>query len=203
MDRAIRPLWRDVENLKHRSIGFAFTVRYLPANEAIHAVSIEDYLEKKKHWYSNLASNSGWMPHLQKYDFIAMDCDTQTDVGFIGSENSIGWMNNGAVGVVTNGGARDTDEVIRQHIAVYSKYVGRGIRPGRIFLDGYGMNINVGGVLVRPGDLIVADGDGVVVVPVEKVYDVVKVARAIADGDKAKRRGHYEKAGYEADATML
>ena len=203
MDRAIRPLWRDIENLTHITIGFAFTIRYLPANEAIHAVSIEDYLEKKSHWYDNLAPNSGWIPKLKKYDLIAMDCDTNTDVGFIGSENSINWMNHGAVGIVTNGGCRDTDEVIRQHLPVYSKYVARGIRPGRIFLDGIGMNINVGGVLVRPGDLIAADGDGVVVVPIEKVYDVAKVARMIADEDKAKRRSHYEKAGYEADPTMF
>jgi regulator of RNase E activity RraA len=56
--------------------------------------------------------------------------------------------------------------------------------------------------MVRPGDLIVADGDGVVCVPIEVVEDVAKYAREIANGDRSTRRTLYQKAGMEFDETV-
>ena len=203
MDRSIRPLWRDIDNFRHRIYGFALTVRYLPANQAIHATSIDEYLKIKDYWYTELAGHKIWTSHIRKNDLIAIDCSTNTDVGYCGSSNTFFWVNQGAVGVVTNGGCRDTDEVIKQRLPIYSNHIGRGIRPGRIFTDTYNIPVNIGGVLIRPEDLIVADGDGVVVVPIEKVYDVAKVARIIADGDKAGRRKHYEAAGMPFDFTVI
>ena len=202
MDHSIRPLWRDIENFRHRIVGFALTVQYLPANTAIHPASLDDFHEKQAHWYAEISSNRGWSPTIQKNDIIAIDCSTNTDVGFCGSSNSYSWINKGAVGVVTNGGARDTDELIKQQIPVYSSYIGRGIKPGRIVMNEFNKPVNIGGVMVRPGDLIVADGDGVVVVPIEKVYDVAAYARKISDWDKEARRGHYEKAGRPLDFTV-
>jgi len=60
----------------------------------------------------------------------------------------------------------------------------------------------VGGVLVRPGDFVVADGDGVVVVPREHAERVAEIAWDIAKGDKAARRKLYEKTGLKPDATV-
>lgn len=202
MDRDIRPLWRDIEDFSHRICGFALTVRYLPTNTAIHAASIEEYLQIKEHWYGNIAHNGVWTPSIQKGDVIVMDCATMTDVGFIGSSNFFSWINKGAIGAVTNGGCRDTDEVIKQKLPVYNAYIGRGVKPGRIIYDAHNVPVNVGGVMVRPGDLIVADGDGVVVVPIEKVAEVAEVARKISDHDKSARRKHYEKAGLPLDFTV-
>ena len=62
--------------------------------------------------------------------------------------------------------------------------------------------MNCGGVLVRPGDVVVADGDGVVVVPVEKALEVAAIARTILDGDKQGRRRLYEQAGLPLDNTV-
>lgn len=202
MSREIRPLWRDIENFKHRIYGFAFTVRYMPANAAIHAASLEEYLKMKKEWYSNLASAKSWAPLIQKGDVLVMDGATASDVGFVGSENCFGWINRGASGVITNGGCRDTDELIKEKLPVYSAYIGRGIKPGRITFESYNIPVNVGNVLVRPSDFVAADGDGVVVVPIEKAIEVAKVAKMIQDGDKESRRKHYEAAGLELDFTV-
>jgi regulator of RNase E activity RraA len=60
----------------------------------------------------------------------------------------------------------------------------------------------VGGVLVRPGDIVVADGDGVVVVPREHVEKVAEIAWDIAKGDKQGRRKLYEKMGLRPDVTV-
>ena len=60
----------------------------------------------------------------------------------------------------------------------------------------------VGGALVRPGDMIVGDGDGVVVVPREQIDEVAKIAWDIAKGDKAGRKKLYEKTKLPTDATI-
>jgi regulator of RNase E activity RraA len=105
-------------------------------------------------------------------------------------------------GVVTNGNCRDTDEIILEKIPVYSKYQGGGTRPGRIEAGAINRPVTVGGVLVRPGDIVVADGDGVVVVPREHVEKVAEIAWDIAKGDKGGRRKLYEKMGLRPDATV-
>ncbi len=63
-------------------------------------------------------------------------------------------------------------------------------------------SITVGGVFVRPGDVIVADGDGVIVVPWEKVKAVGEFAAEVQAGDSAGRRKLYEKIGLPLDFTV-
>lgn len=202
LNRDIRPLWKDIEDFKHRIYGFALTVRFLPTNDAIHASSLEEYKQTKGNWYRTKAPDA-FNPLIQDGDILVIDGATNTDVGFSGSENTFNWINRGARGVVTNGGARDTDEIIKSQLPVYCAYTGRGIRPGRLHYDTCNVPVNVGGVLVRPGDIIVADGDGVVCVPIEKAELVAAIAREIQDDDKASRRKHYEKAGLPLDFTVL
>ena len=60
----------------------------------------------------------------------------------------------------------------------------------------------VGGVLVNPGDVIVADGDGVQVVPREVALTVAGFARKILDGDKIGRRDLYKKLGLPDDPSV-
>ena len=58
------------------------------------------------------------------------------------------------MGVVTSGGARDTDELIKEKIPLYFRGPGRGIRPGRNEVESVNRPVTVGGVLVRPGELV-------------------------------------------------
>ena len=112
------------------------------------------------------------------------------------------WKTRGAVGVVTSGGARDTDEITKEKIPLYFRGPGRGIRPGRNEVESVNRPVTVGGVLVRPGDVVVADGDGVVVVPREHAEAVARSARAVLETDKAARRKLYQKLGLPPDPTV-
>ena len=112
------------------------------------------------------------------------------------------WMLKGAVGVVTSNTARDTDEIITQKVPLYFKQVGRGIRPGRNEIESVNRPVVVGGVLVMPGDVIVGDGDGVIVVPRAHALEVARYAHKVIAGDKEGRRGLYKQMGLPDDAWV-
>jgi regulator of RNase E activity RraA len=192
MDNDIRPLWRDPVNYTHRVVGFAVTVRYVPTDTRVGINSFQS-VEDAKAWKSQQygrASDAGWVKSGKPGDVVVMDVNGVEECGNIGSNNSLGWAQAGFIGVITNGGARDTDEIIETgKIPVYCRngYSTRGIRPGRLIIESYNFPISCAGVLVYPGDLIVADGDGVVVVPREHALEVGKLAHEIMTGDQAGR----------------
>jgi regulator of RNase E activity RraA len=106
------------------------------------------------------------------------------------------------VGVVTNATARDTDEVATEKMPLYLRRPGRGIRPGRNEIESVNRPIVCGGVLVVPGDVVVADGDGVVVVPRAVAADVARYAKRILEDDKTGRRELYQKLGMPKDKSV-
>jgi regulator of RNase E activity RraA len=74
---------------------------------------------------------------------------------------------------------------------------------GRVEFDSMQEPVVVGGVTVRPGDVVVADGDGVVVVPHEAAENVASYAHQELSADKKSRRRLYEAAGRELDESLL
>ncbi|MGH9339432.1 MAG: RraA family protein [Acidobacteriota bacterium] len=201
MDPRITPLWRDLEDFKHQFRGIAVTARYVPTNRGVQTMSPEEFKEWEGKWYSQLSPES-FVPLLRPGSAIVIDDAGSGDTGTIGSNNSLFWKSKGAVGIVTSGGARDTDEIIKEEIPLYFSGVGRGIRPGRNELESVNEPVMVGGVLVRPGDIVVADGDGVIIVPRGKAEAVAKAAREVLESDKAGRRRLYEQLGMPLDKTV-
>lgn len=201
VDPAIQALWRDTNDFSHRFTGIAVTVRYLPTNRRAGKMAAEEFRNWEGQWYKEL-SPEPFVQHLRKGSVVVIDGGEDGDTGTIGSNNILGWKVRGAVGVVTSGGARDTDEIVKQKVPLYAKRLGRGIRPGRNEVESVNRPIMCGGVMVRPGDVVVADGDGVIVVPREHAEEVARHARTILEGDKAGRRRLYEKLGMPLDETV-
>jgi len=201
MDPRIAPLWRDLERFAHRICGVAVTVRYVPTNKRASRASPEEFAQFEGRWYREL-SPEPFVGLLREGSVIVIDGHEDGDTGTIGSNNIMLWKTRGAVGVVTSGGARDTDEIIKEKIPLYFRGPGRGIRPGRNEVESVNRPVTVGGVLVRPGDVVVADGDGVVVVPRAQAEAVARAARAVLVADKAARRKLYERLGLPPDPTV-
>jgi regulator of RNase E activity RraA len=146
-----------------------------------------------------------WLEGAKPGDVAVIDAAGIPECGFIGSNNSLGWAEKGVVGVVTNAGTRDTDEIIKtKKIAVYCMdgYSTRGVRPGRLIAESYNFPINCGGALVFPGDLIVADGDGVIVVPRQHALEVGRLAREINLGDEKSRAERFKRLKMPLDETV-
>lgn len=201
MNPEIRPLWRDTENFAHRFAGIAVTARYVPTNKRAPKMSPEEFKKWEGAWYGELSPES-FVSLLRPGSVVVIDGGEDGDTGTIGSNNSLIWKLKGSRGIVTSGGARDTDEMIKEKVPLYYRRPARGIRPGRNELESVNRPIMCGGVLVRPGDVIVADGDGVVVVPREQAEPVAKAAREVLESDKEGRRGLYKELGMPADNTV-
>ncbi len=165
--------------------------------------SLDEYKQWRDEWYTNI-SGEPFIKDIRPGDVIIIDNADDGDCGSTGSNNSMLWTSKGAVGIVSAGGVRDVDEIEKQRIPLYMDYYkrGRGIRPGRNELESYNKPVMVGGVYIHPGDVIVADGDGVIVVPRKMAVKVADAAREELNIDKNARRKLYEELGIPFDFTV-
>ena len=204
VDTRFQALWKDLDAMSHHVRGIAVTIRYVPHNRIVpNPIPEAEFGAWEGSWYNEI-SPEPFVPFLREGSVVVIDASGNGDTGSVGSFNSLDWMARGAVGVVTTGSVRDTDEVIKQGIPVYMDPLqrGRGIRPGRNMVDAVNEPVEIGGALVRPGDVVVADGDGVVVVPREHAAEVARRARVVLDADMAGRRQLYERLGRPLDETV-
>lgn len=201
VDPAIHPDWVDRENLSHIIRGIAVTARYVPTQKPNRPKPGEDFSAWEGNFYGTYSSEA-FTKVIQKGSVVVLDDVEDKDIGSIGSNNILIWHKAGAVGVVTDAGSRDTDEVAIEKVPLYLRKKGRGIRPGRNELESVNRPVVIGGVLVCPGDVVVADGDGVVVVPRKVAKQVAELAQKVLDKDKAGRLNLYKSLGLPLDKTV-
>ncbi len=201
VDPAIHADWVDQENLSHVFRGIAVTARYVPTQRPDRPKPGEDFSEWEGHFYSTY-STEAFADAIKKGSVVVIDDVEDKDIGSIGSNNILAWHKLGAVGVVTDAGSRDTDEIAIEKVPLYLRKKTRGIRPGRNELESVNRPVSIGGVLVCPGDVVVADGDGVVVVPRKVAKQVAEYALAILKKDKAGRLNLYKSLGLPLDRTV-
>lgn len=197
LDRSIRPLWAGM-----KFWGPALTVRCVPARRPMWKLNgTDEIVGAHGAWFREVGS-VGYNDLIQRGHVLVCDTGGAREVGLWGSENSLGAVEAGAAGIVTDGFCRDTAELTLQRTPICARARGRTIIPGRIEVVETQSTIGCGGVQVRPGDLVGCDDDGVIVVPAELAQEVATHARAVLLADMKARRKRYVRLGVALDATV-
>jgi regulator of RNase E activity RraA len=198
MDAEIRPLW-----LGMKWWGVAATQRCVPSNHPLWPLATTaEIVDAHGIWFRKMG-NIGFKPgDVRQGTVIITSTGGAKEVGFWGSNNALGMVAQGAVGIVTDGYCRDTFEVTLQKTPICARRRGRTIIPGRIQTVEVQATVSCGGVQVRPGDLVGCDDDGILVVPYEIAAVVTTHAVAILIADMKGRRRLYEKLGMPYDETV-
>ena len=106
------------------------------------------------------------------------------------------------IAITNGGGIRDSDECILQKVPIWCRFVSQKMDQARIRFSEKDIPVALGGVAIRPGDVIVADGDGVIAVPRCAAEQVAFYASRELRSDKANRRAKYAVLGWTPDETM-
>lgn len=105
-----------------------------------------------------------------------------------------------ARGAVIDGGLRDTRQVLAQNFPVFHKYRTSNGTLGRCKIVAYDISIKIGKVTIHPGDLVLADIDGAVVVPRSLCYEVLLRAEEIKKNEVEIRS--WVKEGFSAKGIV-
>lgn len=165
MHSALRPLTTST-----RFVGPALTVQLEPGNQVdcLDALSVA-----------------------QAGDVVVVDAAGETETSIWGGLMSGLCQMKGVVGAVVDGGIRDTDETRDLGFMIFSRsIVPRSTHSpysGRMEPISINVPIQCGGVIVKPGDIVLADEIGVVVIPLESSAEVLKKAQEQAEKEERTR----------------
>jgi 4-hydroxy-4-methyl-2-oxoglutarate aldolase len=110
-------------------------------------------------------------------DVLVIDHGGRMDVNSYGGIVGFTTHQRGLLGCVIDGVTRDVDEYRELGLSVYARGVIQQSIRNRCAFAGHGIEVKLAGITVRPGDLIMADDNGVLVIPQERAAEVLEIAR--------------------------
>lgn len=124
-------------------------------------------------------------------DLLVVTTTSPSADGMFGELFATALRYRGVRGLVTNAGVRDTSELRAMGFPVWSAAVSA---QGTVKATGGSVNVPVaiGGRIIRPGDVIVADDDGVMCVPREQASEAVELSQARTEKEEASRAAFAE-----------
>ena len=161
-------------------VGPALTLQFMPKREDQY--SVDEYVDPEKQLHRHV------LYHTQPGDVVVVDARSNMSSGVFGEMMLTYFKGRGGSGVIVDGCIRDFPYAANLGLGLWL----RGVTPNfhtqtNIFPFAVNQPIACGGTLVMPGDIIVADDDGVVVVPKKLAPELVKKAKVHADWEDFSR----------------
>ncbi|GJP93036.1 demethylmenaquinone methyltransferase family protein [Aspergillus niger] len=155
-------------NYEKVTVGPAFTVRYVPASDP--PGSVGDFIDD-----------------VAEGDFVVIDNGGRTDCTVWGDIMTQYAGLRGIAGTVIDGVCRDVNRAIKDEYPIFT--AGRWMRTGkdRVQVGGVNESVGIGKVRVNPRDIVVADANGVVIVPRHRAREVAEVAQKIEKSEEGIR----------------
>lgn len=153
-------------------IGTAKTLRFVPGREDLFTSHGGGYNAQKRAFDA-----------VGEGEIIVIEARGEVGSGTLGDILAIRAHAAGAAGIVTDGGVRDADAVAAVGIAVYSSGAHPAVLGRKHVPWDLDLTIACGGTTVQPGDIIVGDADGVIVIPPTLAEEVVDAALAQEEED--------------------
>jgi len=166
-----------------RFVGTARTLRFVPFREDLFAAHGGGYNAQKRAFDA-----------VEAGEVLVIEARGETGSATLGDVLAIRAWARGAAAIVTDGGVRDSDAVAAVGIPVFAAAAHPAVLGHRHVPWDADLTIACGGAAVQPGDILVGDSDGVVVIPPALAEEVVEAALAQEDEDAwiadQVRQGH-------------
>ena len=163
---------------ERRLVGRARTIRYLPTRPDLR----EEIYSKGKQLNYVSAEEA------QPGDVLVFDAGGDTRSAVSGEITTVRFLARGGTGLVVDGALRDVPEIAGMPLQVYQR---RGqasaVRPNLMSVD-YQVPVRIGNVTVRPGDLLLGERHGILVIPAAVAEEVVDAALAREDLESFQRK---------------
>jgi len=161
----IRPMWHTMTKVIGRAVTVKMTAAGLTSGKTHLGIKAID------------AAEAG--------DVIIIDNGGRLDTSCWGGILATGAKAKGISGVVIDGACRDLDDCVEIGFNVYARGCVVATARGRIIEESTNTMIQFGGVQVRPADVVFGDKSGVVVIPQERIDDVIAKAEQLLEKEEA------------------
>lgn len=166
MNREIRPCVRGL-----KIVGYAITVKDVLSDEKVPPLEALQAIDKASGGEVFVRAVEGGI-------------EKASNVALFGGLMALSAKMKGLAGTIVDGGTRDIVECEKLRFPVFSRSIVPSSSVGRTKVVGVNVPILCGGILVNPRDLIVGDDDGVVVIPREKLKQVVELAKEMDENER-------------------
>ncbi len=159
--------------LETRVAGPAFTCKGAPATD----LEPDDWDERKQ-FLGSITSGS----------IVVVDTSGDHRAAHWGELMSTAARGRGATGVVIDGATRDVTQMLSMGFPAFVRYRSPASSIRRWRISGWNHPVVIGGVTVRPGDFVIGDADGVVIVPAELAVEVLEEVESLAVSETNMRQ---------------
>ena len=120
-------------------------------------------------------------------DHVVICQPNDNDIALMGELSAETLKFRGVRGYIADGGCRDVDFILKLELPVYCKFTTPADIAGRWRVDEMGTSVRIGGIDIHTADYVIADRDGVVVIPQDRAEEVIeKAGQAVNAEDKVR-----------------